>query len=407
MKKLTTFAIGMTLALASCSNDNDVSDNSRHEINLPPAQSEIVTSQISMAFDMLRYFHAKSGNDNFMVSPLSAQFALGMLMNGADGNTLAQLTDALGVTSVSELNSLNKLLMSELPKADRKTTFQSANSIWLREEFNVLPSFSLAMTDIYNAEATSLDLTSFEAVERINRWCSDQTKGMIKETLKEPCSDDTVFLLINALYFKGEWEDSFKKSDTTDKEFRNSDGTKSMVSTMCDSNHLISYGNYPDYSVASLAYGNGTYTMTIILPEENRSLESVIEDFDLQSWNDCKNRLSKFECSVELPKFKIESDLAVDDFLKSLGVKDAFNPRKANFSKLSDYQTFVSKAKQLTSIDVDEKGTEASAVTIIQGELTAVGPGPQLSFHVNRPFAFMIEESSTGAILFAGCVNRL
>ncbi len=176
---------------------------------------------------------------------------------------------------------------------------------------------------------------------------------------------------------------------------------------MCDSNHLISYGNYPDYSVASLAYGNGTYTMTIILPEENRSLESVIEDFDLQSWNDCKNRLSKFECSVELPKFKIESDLAVDDFLKSLGVKDAFNPRKANFSKLSDYQTFVSKAKQLTSIDVDEKGTEASAVTIIQGELTAVGPGPQLSFHVNRPFAFMIEESSTGAILFAGCVNRL
>ena len=124
MKKLTTFAIGMTLALASCSNDNDVTDNSRHEINLPPAQSEIVTSQISMAFDMLRYFHAKSGNDNFMVSPLSAQFALGMLMNGADGNTLAQLTDALGVTSVSELNSLNKLLMSELPKADRKTTFQ-------------------------------------------------------------------------------------------------------------------------------------------------------------------------------------------------------------------------------------------------------------------------------------------
>lgn len=407
MKKLTTLAIGMTLALASCNNDNNVSDNSRHEINLPPAQSEIVTSQISMAFEMLRYFHAESGNDNFMVSPLSAQFALGMLFNGADGNTLAQLTDALGVTSLSELNSLNKLLMAELPKADRKTTFQSANSIWLRENLDVLPSFSMAMTDIYNAETSILDLSSIEAIERINRWCSEQTNGMIKETFKEPCSEETVFLLINALYFKGEWEDSFKKSDTTDKEFRNADGTKSMVPTMCDSKHLISYGNYPDYSVASLAYGNGTYTMTIILPEANRTLESVIEDFDLQSWNDCKSRLYKSECSVELPKFKIESDVAVDDFLKSLGIRDAFNPIDADFSKLSASPTFVSKVKQLTSIDVDEKGTEASAVTVIQGEMTGVGPNPQLNFHVDRPFAFMIEENSTGAILFAGCVNKL
>lgn len=407
MKTYNYLLLGLGLLMGACSNshDDDGGSNERKDIVLTAGETEIVAKQHGTAFEMLRYFNENSDKDNFMVSPLSLQFALGMLANGAQGNTLDEITAALKISSLDELNSLNKRLLEELPKVDKKTTLHSANSVWLDESFNVLPSYSRAVADYYRAESASVKLSSEEAMKKINSWCSKHTNGMLPQVLKEPFSENVVFALINALYFKGEWAEPFKESSTQKKKFNNTDGSNSTVDMMRKKEY-IKFMDMTDYMLGKLEYGNGAYAMTIILPAEGVTLDRAVGSIDAELWQQWKSSSYAHDCDIELPKFKISTDFDLTDYLLSLGIKDAFDKDRADFLAMSDIATFVSLAKQMTEIAVDEKGTEAAAVTIIGGDTMAM-PSAPITFHADRPFAFIIEESSTGAILFTGRVNKL
>lgn len=407
-KITASLALGLlsALILPSCSSDDDdKGSNPRKYIELTPEEAVIVSKGQPMALNMLKYFSENSGNDNFMVSPLSAQFCLSMLANGADGNTLNELINALNVTSLSELNSLNQRLSTELPKVDKKTVVRIANSMWLNKDFQVLPDYSLILSKVYKAEATSLDLTTMSAINKINRWCSDKTNGMIPTIFHKPLSDQTCMLLINALYFKGEWSEPFKKENTADKDFTNADGSKVKVPMMQGSQTIICMKS-TDHYMFSLDYGNEAYRMIVILPLEGHNLSEVLESFSMDDWDEWKREGQVMNCPLWMPKFKIDTDFKLNDYLINLGVKDAFDRINADFSNLSQQNVFLAGVRQLTSIEVDEKGTEAAAVTVT--DLDASLPMiPRVEIHVDRPFAFLIEEKSTGAVLFAGRINKL
>lgn len=410
MKTYKFIIVAAGLLFGACSSDNDdMGSNERKNIELSRAESEIVGVQNGTAFKMLSYFNENSESDNFMVSPLSAQFALGMLANGAEGNTLAELENALGVGALDELNTLNSKLLAELPKADKETTVEMANSMWLNTGFNVYPEYSKCLADFYRAESRTLELASTEAMKEINRWTSKKTKGLVPELLLRPLKKDTRIALINAIYFKGEWDEPFKKELTAPRKFLNIDGTTSQPATMRLDGADAKYYSADKYELASLDYGNGAYSMTILLPAEDSSLDEAISMIDSQAWSEYKQSGRIRGCNVLLPKFNIETRFDLIPYLMSLGVHDTFDRDAADFSSLSEHPVFVSMVKQVTNIMVDEKGTEAAAVTIVGGDTEAVlGPDFKvIDFFVDRPFAFIIEERSTGAILFMGRVNRL
>lgn len=405
MKIYNALFLASALMFGACNSDSDVADNERKDIVLDGNEIEIVNTQNSTAFDMLRYFDSNSKEGNFMVSPLSAQFSLGMLANGAQGKTLDEITAALGSHSLDELNDLNKRLLSELPKADKKTAFRSANSLWLNNGFNILPAYSRSMADFYRAEAATVDLSAEETMKRINDWCSSKTEGMIPTVIKEPYTDNTAFVILNALYFKGEWQKPFKTENTVSKEFTNADGTVSNVATMCKKEYMP-YFKTEKYELVRMNYGNGAYAMTLLLPSKDSSLGEVLQTLDAEAWAAWKSNREVKDCMLEMPKFSIATHFELDDYFKSIGIKEVYDSAKADLSAMSDKAVYLSKSDQFTRIAVDEKGTVATAVTKLEGEYTDVIHQP-VEFHVNRNFAFIIEETSTGAILFTGRVNKL
>ena len=396
---------GFALMFSACSSDSDVADNERKDIVLDGSEIAIVDTQISTAFDMLRYFDANSEQANFMVSPLSAQFSLSMLANGAQGTTLDELSKVLGGNSVGELNALNKRLLSELPKADKKTAFRSANSLWLNNGFNILPAYSRSMADFYRTDVATVDLTTDVAVKKINDWCSLKTDGMIPSVINSPYSGDIVFIILNALYFKSEWQQPFKTENTVSKEFTNSDGTVSNVATMCKKENMY-YFKGEKYELARMTYGNGAYAMTLLLPSEDSSLSEALQTLTPYAWSTWKRGREIRDCNLKMPKFSIATHFELDDYFKSIGIKEVYDSAKADLSVMSDKAVYLSKSDQFTRIEVDEKGTVATAVTKLEGEYTDVIHQP-VEFHVNRTFAFIIEETSTGTILFTGRVNKL
>ncbi|WP_305155938.1 serpin family protein [uncultured Duncaniella sp.] len=405
MKICNALLCGFALMFSACSSNSDVADNERKDIVLNGNEIAIVDTQISSAFDMLRYFDSNSKEGNFMVSPLSIQFSLGMLANGAQGKTLDEITAALGSHSLDELNDLNKRLLSELPKADKKTTIRSANSVWLNKGLNVYPEYSRSVADFYRAEAATVDLSTEETMKRINDWCSSKTEGMIPTVIKEPYTDNTAFVMLNALYFKGEWQKPFKNENTVNKEFTNSDGTVSNVATMCKKENMY-YFKGEKYELARMTYGNGAYAMTLLLPSEDSSLSEALQTLTPYAWSTWKRGREIRDCNLKMPKFSIATHFELDDYFKSIGIKEVYDSAKADLSVMSDKAVYLSKSDQFTRIEVDEKGTVATAVTKLEGEYTDVIHQP-VEFHVNRTFAFIIEETSTGAVLFTGRVNKL
>ena len=407
MKKYSALLLGAAFLFNACSSsDNDGGEaNQRKDIVLNVNEIAIVDAQTGSALDMLRYFDSNSQEDNFMVSPLSVQFSLGMLANGAQGKTLDEITAALGSYSLDELNELNRRLLTELPKADKKTTLRSANSAWLNKGFNVLPTYSRSVAEFYSADAATVDLSSDAAMKEINDWCASKTDGMIPTILKEPYDDNIAFVLLNALYFKGEWQKPFETQNTISKDFNNADGTVSKVATMCKS-EVMQYLKTEKYELVRMNYGNGAYAMTLLLPAEDSSLSNALQTVTPYIWSMWKRLRVMKDCKLEMPKFSIETYLELDKYFKSIGIKEVYDSEKADLSAMSDKNICLTKSDQFTRIDVDEKGTVAAAVTELEGWYTDI-VHESVEFHVNRPFAFVIEETSTGAILFTGRVNKL
>ncbi len=344
-------------------------------------------------------------DEPLFVSPLSASFALSMLANGADGETLQELTDALGFSgySMEEVNAYYKKLMEELPKQDKESRLALANSLWLDTQFDALAAYKSVLTDNYDAEVRQVDMAT--AVDDINNWCSQKTNGLIPKILKENEAGLSM-LLLNALYFKGEWDEPFDEKDTREDVFTNADGTESRTAFM-NKEDWLRYVQNDLFGMVSLPYGNGAFSLQVLLPHEDVALADCIEALNGDAWTDLLGEMSFTEVNLKLPKLK--TDRILDDLrpaLEAMGVKKAFT-EGADFSKLSGQSLFISLVRQAVSFNMDEKGTEAVAVTGIGGDVMAPPPSQVIDFHVQRPFLLVLTEKSTGCVLFIGKVVKM
>lgn len=412
MKKL----FGMMLLagfLTECSNDEGGDIRPKERKNIELSRSEQVMTEETMDF-AFRFFQqvnlSETEQANWMVSPLSASMALGMITNGAEGNTLAEMKATLGFSeaSIDEMNAYYRRLLTELPDLDNTTQLGLANSIWIKEGFEVKSPFVDVNKQMYDAKVSNLDFSSPKALSTINNWCSDKTHGRITKVLEEIPESVRMYLL-NALYFKGIWEEDYKfdKSKTQDEDFTNADGSVTEVKMMNQTNRY--FFNYNDYFwMAQFDYGNGAYNMTVLLPDADRTLEECLEALTAENWKKWDAGCTYRTLIVKMPRFEISYKKDLIDDMWALGMKDAFNPLTADFSNISDKDLFLGLLQQSTYLKVDEEGTEAAAVTV-GGLIDSAAPpstGP-VPFHLNRPFVFMIREVSTGVILFMGKVTEM
>jgi serpin B len=397
---------GMLCVIFSCNDSKNVNQVVKpyEPIELTASQTQQVSADNSFAFDLLKTINMSESSGNFFISPLSITQALGMAYNGAAGATKTAMETALRRNgfSTDEINAYYKKLVDALLAADSSTRLKIANSIWTRKDFPVLQSFYDVNTAFYGAKVQSLDFTQPSAKDIINNWCSQNTNGKIPFVIDQ-ISDDVVMYLINAVYFKGIWKSQFKTSDTFDGSFAATTGAV-PVKYMKQENTFNYFGN-DSVQCAELPYGNGAFSMVVVLPASKYSVDQIVNKLNSSTWKHWQESMRPIQLHVEFPKFKFSYKTLLNNSLSQLGMGVAFADF-ADFSKIANGGGLkISRVLHNTFVAVDEEGTEAAAVTAVEIGVTSVGP-QIASFIVNRPFLFFIKEKSTGTILFAGKILK-
>ncbi|MDR3140702.1 MAG: serpin family protein [Tannerellaceae bacterium] len=381
----------------------------RKNIELTKAEWQIVERNNLFAFDLLRTVSKNEEKENILISPLSASLALAMLNNGANGLTHEEIQSVLGYGDITrdEMNGYFQKMLEAMQEIDPLTTFKSANSIWIEQQFPVLAPFTEVNKDYYGAEIRNEDFADPATVSLINNWCSDNTEGKIPEILDD-VSAASIMYLINALYFKAIWTVPFDKANTKDETFYNLNGKTPLIPTM--NNELEIYcSRGDDFTTAELPYGNEAFSMVFLLPDEGVSLSSIIEKLDVQTWKSSTDWMNTRKIPIKIPRFKIEYTRTLNNDLMEMGMQSMFT--SADFSLINPTAKLsVSLVLQKTFAEVNEEGTEAATITII-GMIGAdfdSPPRPEIKeFYVDRPFLYFIKEQSTGTIFFIGEMRNM
>ena len=402
----------LSLAFISCS------DNATTEVQIAPKALKLSANQTEMLqkgndFGLNLYknlvFENLSITDdsNVMISPLSASVALTMVLNGSNAETKTQIQNMLGFESSESLEEINanyKASIDALLNADDKVQFGLANAAFYRNDFSITDNYVQILKTNFDADVNGLDFANSSAVTAINDWAANHTNQKITQVM-DKISNEAVLFLLNALYFKGDWTYKFDESKTEYKPFGLLDGSSAEVPTMISSVQAMRTST--DYMyVVELPYGQGNYSMTLMLPKE--SISDIYANLDADSFRlitaELDSQTEWESVIVDLPKFKFSYSQILNATLQSLGMQDAFDPIKADLSPINPLANlYISFVKQDTFIEVNEKGTEAAAVTQVGIEVTSVGGGvPRYTF--DKPFMFVIRERTTNTILFVGSV---
>lgn len=403
----------LTGAAAGCSGD-PLGPLTELPRELTLAELRVIDGSNAFAFDLLRELSVASDSPNVFISPLSASMALGMTMNGAEGETWSQMRDALGFAGMDEaaINEAYRSLIALLLGLDSKVRFGIANGIWADPTVPLLPDYLERVRTHFDAEVRAVDFSAPGTKDDINRWVSDATNGRIDRML-ESIPPDVLMYLINAVYFKGDWRSQFRKSRTAPAPFTLADGTTRTVDMMAgEVGYRVILGQGPQsVSAVELPYARDAFSGIAILPPQGQSIRDFVAGLDRADWAEWMTMLderaeqedtSRDGILVRLPKFEIEWSDSLIAPLRALGMIDAFDPDLADFSRMTGGRDlFITEAFQKTFLKVDEEGTEAAAATAI-----GMGPTsapPSISF--DRPFLFAIRERFSGTILFIGIIG--
>lgn len=411
MKKTLLYSLSL-LALGTCmvscrEDDSDAPnniDNPRGSIELTEAEATIMKSNRSFSFKLLDAANnAMQENEQFVLSPMSASFALSMLLNGAGSETLENSLNELGLSgnTIEELNAINHKLLGEINTLDKRASIEFANSLWLNDGSTPETSYINTIKEFYNGSVQNKDFANAGTLKSINNWCSNVTKGNIKELLKE-LDPKSKMLLINALYFKAPWEKNFKSSNND--VFNTISGEQQQVAYMENTLYAKYYDNGKS-NVVTLPYGNSAFNFSILLPNEGVSLDECIAELANEDWIAEYEYPRTVELSIKMPKFEVKGQHDFVSVLKAMGITEIFK-ENADYSKMFPTEQFVvNNVLQATTFKVDENGSEGSAATVVGG--FSAPSGESVNMVVNRPFLFFVRESSTGAILFIGKVGKI
>ena len=392
-------------------------------INLTPEQQVFAYDNNQFALNFLNTVNEtdRSGK-SFIYSPLSITYVLGMVNDAATGLTEKELEETLGFHEggIQAVNDYCKKLIDGLPKVDDKVTLNIANAIFLNKDYALKPQFEQDMQTYYDAKAEALDFKAPETLDHINGWCNEKTNGMIPTILDE--IDPLIMsYLLNAIYFKADWASKFDPKNTKDETFTTEDGNSSTKMPMMHQNVLINYMKNNTYSAIEMPYGNGLWNMVVMMPEEGKNTDDIINHLKMfgvypMLYDDIDGSLDTwvfgpYEVDLKLPRYETSSD--TDDLedgliglMKKMGIKRAFDDALAEIPNMCELPVYIEIMRQKAKIKVNEEGSEAAAVTVAGMKNFSMGSEPKeypkATFHANRPFVYVIHEQSSGVILFVG-----
>jgi serpin B len=403
--------VALFAVTAACSDPNAPSGSATRITALPRALSAgeqaLIGASNTFGFSLLRELDRTRGDSNIFMSPLSASMALGMTMNGAANQTFDEMRSALGFGTrpSAEINASYRSLIDMLRGLDRTVDFRIANSIWYRAGFPFETAFLDESRQFFDARVAGLDFASPTAVPTINGWVKESTNGKIETIIDGPISGDAVMYLINAIYFNGSWTTRFDKNQTRQESFTTVAGATAPIAMMRLTD-TIRVGETADAQVVDLPYGGGAFAMTILLPKPGKSIASFVSSLSAESWASSVAGLTGRQIELQMPKFTMRWEAVLNDPLNALGMRQAFVPGGADFTRMSSAgrQLYIDVVKQRSFVDVHEEGTEAAAVTSVEIRVTSIG-GPQV-IRIDRPFVFAIRERLSGTVLFLGKIVR-
>lgn len=423
-------AVVLSSAMTSCSSSDETAgdpDEPKRVVYMleDPQPIQLTEAQRVFANDnnqfTLNFLKTVNEVDNtgksFIYSPLSITYVLGMVNDAATGQTEKELEQTLGFHEggIKAVNEYCKKLIDGLPKVDESVKLNIANAIFLNKHYTLKEQFQKDMNDYYDAKAEALDFSSSQTLSRINGWCNEKTNGMIPTILND-VNPNMVSYLLNAIYFKADWRSKFDKNNTKEEAFTTENGTITLP--LMHQNVLISYLKTDTYSAVILPYGSGLWNMTVLLPEEGKTTDDVINELAKRStlnnpgWCETGgNYFQGYEVDLKLPRFETDSDtdkLGIKDglvgLMKNMGINLAFDSYLAEIPNMCNAPVYIAMMRQKAKIKVNEEGSEAAAVTVAGMLENSAGPMeyPKATFHANRPFVYVISEASSGVILFVG-----
>jgi serpin B len=399
----TSYWVAAVLGLAACSNDSTMPQGPEPERPLTVQEQDVAKANTAFGLNLLREVHASEPAGNLLLSPLSVSMALGMTLNGAATSTFDAMRQTLAFAgqSQSEINTAYNGLLRQLRARDPKIEIGIANSIWYDAGFSVLPTFSDTVRHYFDAEVRQLDFASSASPSVINNWVSQKTNGRIKELIDQINPEEVMFL-VNAVYFKGPWTQTFAEQATSARPFRRPDGSTVSVPTMSNDGSYYSTKNN-EVQAVELLYGDSAFSMVLVAPAQGTSLAPVTALLEPAKWSALMSALQPGRIILSMPKFKFTYEKALKDALSALGMGVAFDPARADLSRIANVRPenlYISRVQHKTYIDVHEKGTEAAGATSVGIGVTSMPP--ELRF--DGPFIFAIRERSTGTLLFVGRV---
>ena len=381
--------------------------------SLTRIQVQALRASNDFGLNLLRRLYAErqDARANVFVSPLSASMELGMLMNGAGGETFNAMGTALGLDGfmVAEANEAYEDLVELLVDLDPSVEFRVTNRSWLEEGIQIRRDYRNRLQETFGTGIESIRFDDPDVAGAINSWVGETTEGRIAEMVTAGQFGGVDALLVNTVYFKADWTEPFDPAQTANVEFRRADGSTMSVPLM---GHVLDarVGGGEEYDedfvVVDLPYGGGSFSMMVVVPTGDATLAELVEEMDVARWQEVVNALrGEARNEVRLPRFDLTYEKVLNDALKAMGMDVAFDASRADFGwMLGDaglrVRPHIGWVKQKSFIRVDEEGTETAAAT---GTAFATSANPVLQ--ADRPFLFAIRERLYGTILFVGTVT--
>ena len=375
--------------------------------------STLVAGNNTFAINLYEALHSQDGN--LVFSPYSISLALAMTYAGARSETESQMAKAMQFNLPQDqlhpaFNALDLALANE-GKAQgnngQPMQLNIANTIWAEQTYSFQQAYLDLIAKNYGVGIQLADfIKNFEPVRgQINSWVSNQTKNKINDLLGPgSVNANTRMVLVNAIYFKADWSVPFSPNNTSDSTFNLLDGSQSQVKMMNNSELTLNYVKGDGYQAVELPYSGNTAAMDIIMPDAG-NFQNYELALDAQKINDIFNSMQSTPIALSLPKFTFTTNFSLSDQLKSLGMTDAFDGNKADFSGMTgNHDLFISDVIHKAFVAVDEKGTEAAAATAVIMQAMSMPVQQKVHLVIDHPFIFIIRDLKSGQILFVGRV---
>lgn len=400
MTKLLMLLSVLSLAFTGCTVSNPSNGSGDNKIDTPIISDKVSGEAITFKdeFNILKFM---PDDKNYMVSPFSLKMAMSLAANGADGTTKDEILTAFGIDNLDSYNTAAKELI-ERYEGTSSVKLNVANSIWLNKDvagkdIKFTDEYKKLVSEYYKGTASEEDAKNIAM--KINSWVEKKTNNKIKNLLPE---GDAKFLsvLVNTIYFKGEWAEQFEEYATKEEDFTDRNGKVEKIDFMHKTERYRFYED-ENMKMVRVPYKGGKTAMYLVLPTNEDKMDIATA---LDNMNSYKVRLS-------FPKFKTEYSLSFKEILKHIGIEKAFEKWEAEFDEVmfkgvkEGENVYVDDVLQKTFIEVDENGTEAAAATaVIMNEATSIGPSMEeiKEFKADRPFIYFIRDDVTHEVLFIG-----